>query len=117
MAHERIVTRCPECGTSNLFIGTGGHLTCGLIGCKRPSVEDSIDALKTDNAHLRASLAAADRILEIVKCFTGAAGVGTRRGVLISEIQWKEFCKARDAYFATLPKQDSGPVQPDTEEG
>jgi hypothetical protein len=30
---ERIVTPCAACGQGTLIIGSGGYLTCGLIGC------------------------------------------------------------------------------------
>ena len=43
---ERIVTRCPACGHQTLFIGSGGHLTCGWIPCRAPSVGDVVDDLK-----------------------------------------------------------------------
>jgi hypothetical protein len=38
----RIATRCPSCGSQTLFIGSGGHLTCGLLPCKNPSVGDAL---------------------------------------------------------------------------
>ena len=45
---KRIVTPCPACG-GQLFIGSGGHLTCAVLGnqhgpytgCQSPSVEDT----------------------------------------------------------------------------
>ena len=46
---EIIATPCPSCGGKNLFIGTGGHLTCSLIGCKEPVVETAIDKLKRED--------------------------------------------------------------------
>lgn len=42
----RIETPCPSCGSRNLFIGEGGHLTCSLIGCQEPGVERAIAALR-----------------------------------------------------------------------
>lgn len=33
----RIKDKCPACGLAALFIGTGGHLTCGNLSCKNPS--------------------------------------------------------------------------------
>ena len=41
-ARDKIVTPCPSCGRTTLFIGNGGHLTCSLLGCKQPSVERAI---------------------------------------------------------------------------
>jgi hypothetical protein len=42
-----ITDRCPSCGFANvLFIGEGGHLTCGNGGCKEPSVSRAIEAIK-----------------------------------------------------------------------
>jgi hypothetical protein len=43
---RRIVTRCPSCGSQSLFLGSGGHLTCAVIGCKEPGVERAIEALR-----------------------------------------------------------------------
>lgn len=43
---ERIETPCPSCGAKSLFIGTGGHLTCSVLGCKDPVVECAVDACK-----------------------------------------------------------------------
>ncbi len=43
----RIVTRCPSCGSQTLFIGSGGHLTCSLLGCPSPSVAHTIAVLQT----------------------------------------------------------------------
>lgn len=43
---ERIKTRCPACGCQTLFIGSGGHLTCSLIGCLSPSVADTVARLQ-----------------------------------------------------------------------
>lgn len=28
--------RCPTCGSSSLFVGSGGYLTCGNLSCSRP---------------------------------------------------------------------------------
>jgi hypothetical protein len=49
---ERIVTPCPSCGRRTLFIGTGGHLTCGNLGpdCKEPGVERQIELMKSQLA-------------------------------------------------------------------
>lgn len=49
---ELIVTPCPSCGSQSLFIGTGGHLTCGVVphgysrGCPEPGVKQAIEKLK-----------------------------------------------------------------------
>lgn len=51
-----IVTPCPACGAKSLFIGEGGHLTCARVpndfsnGCDSPSVEATVNALKSDLA-------------------------------------------------------------------
>lgn len=36
--HSVIADRCPACGSTSLFIGSGGWLTCAVIGCKEPAV-------------------------------------------------------------------------------
>lgn len=33
---ERIQEQCPSCGSTSLFIGSGGYITCSVLGCKRP---------------------------------------------------------------------------------
>jgi len=44
---ERIRTPCPACGMRDLFIGTGGYLTCSSVpsegsrGCPSPSVAET----------------------------------------------------------------------------
>jgi len=54
----QIRTRCPSCGSQTLFIGTGGHLTCSLIGCKEPVVERAITAVNDKVEKLRGALEA-----------------------------------------------------------
>ncbi len=46
MSDEKIRTPCPACGANTLFIGSGGHLTCSVIGCKEPGVERAVNGLK-----------------------------------------------------------------------
>lgn len=38
MEQPHISSPCPSCGGCTLFIGTGGWLTCSLIGCKEPTL-------------------------------------------------------------------------------
>jgi len=33
---------CPACRTHSLFVGTGGHLTCGLCDCPDPTLLDRV---------------------------------------------------------------------------
>lgn len=42
----KIADRCPTCGAQSLFIGSGGWLTCSVIGCKEPGVSVARDALR-----------------------------------------------------------------------
>lgn len=44
----RIETRCPSCGSRSLFIGSGGHLTCGVLTCKSPSVEQTTENMQRE---------------------------------------------------------------------
>ena len=53
ISEPRIQTPCPSCGNHTLFIGTGGHLTCSLIGCREPGVERAIAALRAENEKIR----------------------------------------------------------------
>lgn len=43
---QRLADRCPSCGAQTLFIGSGGWLTCSVIGCKSPSVSTTIGDLR-----------------------------------------------------------------------
>jgi len=43
---EKIVDRCPSCGARSLFIGKGGYLTCGVIGCREPAVGAAMESMK-----------------------------------------------------------------------
>ena len=38
----RIKMPCPSCGSRSLFIGSGGHITCGYIPCKKPLLSEHI---------------------------------------------------------------------------
>lgn len=42
MIDRQIVGHCPACGGTTLFIGTGGHITCSLISCPRPTAVDEL---------------------------------------------------------------------------
>lgn len=44
----RINTPCPACGSTTLFIGSAGRLTCSLIGCKDPTAMDRITRVMYD---------------------------------------------------------------------
>lgn len=33
---------CPECGSGLLFLGDGGHVTCGMPDCPAPGAADGI---------------------------------------------------------------------------
>lgn len=55
---QRIETPCPSCGHRTLFIGSGGHLTCSLIGCREPGTERAIAAKDARIAELESALAA-----------------------------------------------------------
>lgn len=71
----RVVTPCPTCGRSTLFVGTGGHLTCSALECPQPWPEKRIEALKgkaeaCNDDHVRAdvalNLAAGGQVDELV---------------------------------------------------
>lgn len=38
----RVAGRCPSCGNSSLFVGTGGHVTCSILSCADPCVADRL---------------------------------------------------------------------------
>lgn len=52
----KIATLCPSCGGETLFIGTGGHLTCSVIGCRQPSVERCVAELYNERSQLEREL-------------------------------------------------------------
>jgi predicted CxxxxCH...CXXCH cytochrome family protein len=41
---DRLKGRCPSCGSESLFVGSGGYVTCSVIGCKNPGAAH--DALR-----------------------------------------------------------------------
>lgn len=45
---ERIVNHCPSCGAQSLFVGSGGWLTCSVIGCRNPSPEHAFQQARED---------------------------------------------------------------------
>lgn len=47
----RIKMPCPSCGSHSLFIGSGGHITCGYLPCKSPLLSDNIKALTEARAN------------------------------------------------------------------
>lgn len=49
---QRINTPCPACEFRSLFIGAGGHITCGNLKCPNPIPEDVVKDLKERVAEL-----------------------------------------------------------------
>lgn len=39
---ERLQGFCPACGSHSLFVGSGGYITCGVIGCSNPCIVDEL---------------------------------------------------------------------------
>ena len=86
---ERIIDRCPSCGSKSLFIGKGGWLTCGnLSTCKEPGVSRSIDNM-IDN--MRARIAELDqlraRIAELELLMREAARGEKLKSARIAELE------------------------------
>lgn len=56
---ERIIDECPSCHSQTLFVGKGGYLTCGCIGCSEPGIGRAMLELRSsiDAALARATLA------------------------------------------------------------
>lgn len=50
---EQISMRCPSCNGRNIFIGTGGHLTCSYIECPEPVIAQKIDDLMNELAEYK----------------------------------------------------------------
>jgi hypothetical protein len=42
----RVTTPCPTCGSTTLFVGSGGGLVCSYLGCPQPCVGPAVAALK-----------------------------------------------------------------------
>lgn len=42
-----VSNRCPACGGS-MFIGAGGWITCSVIGCKSPSLDEALERARLD---------------------------------------------------------------------
>lgn len=51
----KITTPCPACGAQSLFIGSGGGLTCAVLGCPQPGTEVAV----REAAHLFGRMAMA----------------------------------------------------------
>lgn len=52
MAAERlpkVAGRCPMGCGATLFVGAGGHVTCSLLGCPRPTAADELLHLPTEH--------------------------------------------------------------------
>ncbi len=50
----RVAGRCPVCQSASLFLGEGGHITCGVLECKNPTAVDDIVHGAGELADLRA---------------------------------------------------------------
>lgn len=46
----KVAGECPMGCGATLFLGSGGHVTCSLIGCPRPTAADELLHLTTDHA-------------------------------------------------------------------
>ncbi|NYD36793.1 hypothetical protein [Actinomycetospora corticicola] len=59
--------RCPSCGGSSLFVGVGGHITCGRVDCGSPEAADQLlagdDPWRHALAELRLEVRAARDVL------------------------------------------------------
>lgn len=40
--HPRVQGRCPACGGSSLFLGSGGYLTCSRLDCPQPDAATEV---------------------------------------------------------------------------
>jgi len=38
--YPKVQGRCPACGSTTLFLGSGGYVTCSLLGCSDPCSAD-----------------------------------------------------------------------------
>lgn len=41
-AHPAVSGKCPACGWSTLFLGSGGYVTCGAAECPAPDAADRL---------------------------------------------------------------------------
>jgi len=59
---ERIIDECPSFHSQTLFVGKGGYLTCGCIGCSEPGIGRAMLQLRSslDSAISRAYSAERD---------------------------------------------------------
>ena len=112
---ERIIDRCPSCGSKSLFIGKGGWLTCGnLSTCKEPGVSRSIDNM-IDN--MRARIAELDqlraRIAELELLMREAARGEKLKSARIAELEritlFVREVAAANARIAEATKVDGEP--------
>lgn len=45
VGYPKVQGRCPSCHSDSLFLGSGGFVTCSVLGCKAPGA--ATDALKS----------------------------------------------------------------------
>lgn len=55
---------CPACGAQSLFLGEGGWLTCGVVGCKSPAFTPQVESVR---GMLMASRAQADTLRAVLR--------------------------------------------------
>lgn len=48
MEHEHITTRCPGCGHQTIIMGSGGHLVCSWISCRKPGLINDGPEIQAD---------------------------------------------------------------------
>jgi hypothetical protein len=46
---QKVAGKCPMGCGETLFLGDGGHVTCSLLGCLRPSAGDELLHLPTEH--------------------------------------------------------------------
>ena len=102
---QRIADRCPTCGHTTLFIGSGGWLTCSLIGCKEPGVSRAIELLKAPPVEAGPSREALLTLLATAQVWKERQCKGVAQRVLLTQI---DIC-TRDSEQRPEPPVEAGP--------
>ena len=77
---DQVVGVCPTCGSRGLFLGSGGHVTCSVIGCHDPAAPSDLLQSGVHAEDVAISPDAAEIITEAVASFLEDIGNGRQWG-------------------------------------
>lgn len=84
--YPRVAGRCPGCGGSSLFLGSGGYVTCARLDCPDPLAGD-VDHLREDRDRCRARAEKAERVVAAAIVWANATKYGAADRALVKAVE------------------------------